>query len=230
MGTNIYDLNCYYKYFAPKKKLTEVPVEEQRRGRICYTMHPPARNSRSQTGTPGASRAGGHRASALHTVRRVPLVAPLPAYPAVPSRVQLSSAEMDCEGPSRQPRGYTKVKHVPTRGLAESEGVDGHQEGSLGVVPTGRPQACKHTQTHTRIHKNPLGRIPCFFVETNNKYQKETDFTSETLSSFSTNIGAPLYDQVCIIIHPYQHRRMSGFLSFCRLNCIQTLRSKDICR
>ena len=25
-------------------------------GRICYTMHPPARNSRSQTGTPGASR------------------------------------------------------------------------------------------------------------------------------------------------------------------------------
>jgi len=38
-------------------------------------MHPPARDSRSQTGTPGASRtqsvAGGHRASALHTVRRV---------------------------------------------------------------------------------------------------------------------------------------------------------------
>ena len=25
-------------------------------GRICYTMHPPARNSRSQTGTPGVSR------------------------------------------------------------------------------------------------------------------------------------------------------------------------------
>ena len=56
------------------------------------------RNSRSQTGTPGASRtqsvAGGHRPSALHTVGRVPLVAPLPASPAVPSRVQLSSAEM----------------------------------------------------------------------------------------------------------------------------------------
>jgi len=50
------------------------------------------------TGTPGASRthsvAGGHRASALRTVRRVPLVPPLPASPAVPSRVQLSSAEM----------------------------------------------------------------------------------------------------------------------------------------
>jgi len=61
-------------------------------------MNPPARNSRSQTGTPGASRtqsvAGGHRASALHTVRRVPLVAPLPASPVVTSRVQLSSAEM----------------------------------------------------------------------------------------------------------------------------------------
>ena len=82
-----------------------------------------------------------------------------------------------------------------------------------------------HTHKHTHAYtKNPLGRIPCFFVETNNKYQKETDFTSETLSSFSTNIGAPLYDQVCIIIHPYQHRRMSGFLSFCRLNCILSFR------
>jgi len=66
--------------------------------RIYYTIHPPARNSRSQTGTPGATRtqsvASGHRASTLHTVRRVPLFAPLPASPAVPSRVQLSSAEM----------------------------------------------------------------------------------------------------------------------------------------
>ena len=47
---------------------------------------------------PGVSRtqsvAGGHRASALYTVRRVPLVAPLPASPALPSRVQLSSTEM----------------------------------------------------------------------------------------------------------------------------------------
>jgi len=61
-------------------------------------MHPPARNSQSQTGTPGASRTqsvtGGHRALAVNTVRRVSLVAPLPASPAVPSRVQLSSAEM----------------------------------------------------------------------------------------------------------------------------------------
>ena len=60
-------------------------------------MQPTARNSRT-TGTRGASRTqsvtGGHSASALHTVRRVPLVAPLPASPAVPSRVQLSSAEM----------------------------------------------------------------------------------------------------------------------------------------
>ena len=39
-----------------------------------------------------------------------------------------------------------------------------------------------------------------------------------------TNIGVPLYDQVCIIIHPYQRRRMSGFLSFCRLNCIHSFR------
>jgi len=67
-------------------------------GRIYYTMHLPAHNSRSQTGTPGASRtqyvAGGHRESAVHTVRRVPLVALLPDSPAVLSRVQLSSAEM----------------------------------------------------------------------------------------------------------------------------------------
>ena len=65
---------------------------------MYYTMHPPARNSRSQTGTSGASRTlsvpGGHRASAVHTVRLVPLVAPLPTNPAVPSQVQLSSAEM----------------------------------------------------------------------------------------------------------------------------------------
>ena len=27
----------------------------------------------------------------------------------------------------------------------------------LGVVPTGRPHACTHTQTHTRIHKKPSG-------------------------------------------------------------------------
>ena len=39
-------------------------------------MHTPARKSHSQTGTPGAGRtqsvAGGHRALAVHTVRRVP--------------------------------------------------------------------------------------------------------------------------------------------------------------
>jgi len=65
-------------------------------------MHPQARNSRSQTGIPGASRtqsvAGGHRESAVHTVRRVQLVAPLPASPAVPSRVQLSTTEMGVLG------------------------------------------------------------------------------------------------------------------------------------
>jgi len=41
-----------------------------------------------------ATVSGGQRASAVYTVRRVPLVAPLPANPAVPSRVRLSSAEM----------------------------------------------------------------------------------------------------------------------------------------
>ena len=79
---------------------------------------------------------------------------------------------------------------------------------SAYMTPT---RACTHTHAYT---KNPLGRISCFFVETTINTEKETDFTSETLSSCSTNIGAPSYDQVCIIIHPYQHRRMSGFLFF----------------
>jgi len=56
-------------------------------GKIYYTMHPPARTNRSQTGTPGASRtqalAGCHRAAAVHAARRIPLVAPVPASPAV---------------------------------------------------------------------------------------------------------------------------------------------------
>ena len=58
-----------------------------------------------------------------------------------------------------------------------SEGVDDHEEDFLGVVSTDRPHAYTHKHTHAYT-KNPLGRIPCFFVETNNKYQKETDFTS----------------------------------------------------
>jgi len=38
-----------------------------------------------------------------------------------------------------------------------------------------------HTRAHTHKHthaytKNPLGRIPCFFVETNDKYQKRNQF------------------------------------------------------
>ena len=52
----------------------------------------------SQKGTPGDSRTqyvpGGHRTSVVHTVRRVPLVTPLPASPTLTSRVELISAEM----------------------------------------------------------------------------------------------------------------------------------------
>jgi len=43
-------------------------------GKIYYTMHPPARTNRSQTGIPGASRTqaldGGHRAVAVHAICR----------------------------------------------------------------------------------------------------------------------------------------------------------------
>jgi len=72
--------------------------------------------------------------------------------------------------------------HVSTRGLGESEGVDGTQVGSPGVVATWRPhaRAHTHTQTHTLIHKH--GRVPCFFIVTNNIYQKKSAFMSQTLS------------------------------------------------
>jgi len=82
-----------------------------------------------------------------------------------------------------------------------------------------------HTHKHTHSYtKNPLGRVPCFFVVTNNKYQKRIAFISETLSPCCTNICTPPHDRVCIIIHPHQHRRMSGFLPFCPLNRILSCR------
>ena len=56
-----------------------------------------------------------------------------------------------------------------------SEGVDDHEEDFLGVVSTDRPHAYTHKHTHAYT-KNPLGRMPCFFVETNNKYQKRNRF------------------------------------------------------
>ena len=86
-------------------------------------MNQSARNSRSQTGTPGVSRtqsvAGGHRASALHTVRRVLEWADSEKGTRVLTLVikgfetrfghGSNLCEVDCEDPCRQPRGYTKV-------------------------------------------------------------------------------------------------------------------------
>jgi len=91
-----------------------------------------------------------------------------------------------------------------------------------------RTRARAHTHTHTHTQKTLLVVFPVSSLRQTINTKKETDFTSETLSSCSTNIGAPPYDQVCIIIHPYQHRRMSGFLSFCRLNCILSFRDTNI--
>ena len=71
------------------------------------------------------------------------------------------------------------------------EMIDGERALQDVAVSVSRASGVKSVAA-TAPTKNPLGRIPCFFVETNNKYQKETDFTSETLSSFSTNIGSPL--------------------------------------
>ena len=53
---------------------------------------------------------------------------------------------------------------VATRGLAESEGVDDYQEGSLGVVAICRPHARTHAQTHTLIHKKPSGSYSLFLL------------------------------------------------------------------
>jgi len=88
-------------------------------------------------------------------------------------------------------------------------------------------RARTHTNTHTNTQKTLWVVFPISSLRQTINTKKETDFTSETLSSCSTNIGAPSYDQVCIIIHPYQHRRMSGFLSFRRLNCILSFRNPN---
>jgi len=138
-------------------------------------MHPPARNSRSQTGTPGASRtqsvAGGHRASALHTVRCVPLVAPLPASPAVPSRVQLGSAKMGVLA-AQQMFAFMQA-HLA---------LPQHQQGAVGGAggsfpandaastsyaragPVGAPhqmQLCLAVAEHGGIHAHPSDVVSC---------------------------------------------------------------------
>ena len=68
-------------------------------GNIYVSMHPPARTSLSQTGTPGASRsqalAGGLRAAvAVHVIQRAVPSALVPASTAIPGQVGLSSADL----------------------------------------------------------------------------------------------------------------------------------------
>jgi len=111
-----------------------------------------------------------------------------------------------------------------TWGLAESEGVDGHQEGSLGVVATCRP----HARTHTQTQKTIWVVFPVSSLWQTINTKKEIAFNSETLSPCCTNIWTSPYDQVCIIIHPHQHRRMSGLLPFFPLNCRSSCRDPDL--
>jgi len=73
-------------------------------------------------------------------------------------------------------------------------------------------RAHTHTNTHTHTQKTLLAVFPVSSLWQTINTKKETAFTSETLSPCSTNTGAPPYDQVCIIIHPHQHRCLSGFL------------------
>jgi len=119
-------------------------------GMIYHTMHPPARTNRSQTGTPGASRtqaiAGGHRAAAVRAVRRVALVAPVTDSPAVPARVQLSSAKMGVLA-AQQMVAYMQAQ------LAFPQHQHGGGSGSA---------------TKDRV----VFPVSKFFVVTNNKYQK----------------------------------------------------------
>jgi len=93
-----------------------------------------------------------------------------------------------------------------------------------------------HTRAHTHKHthsyaKNPLGRIPCFFVVTNNKYPKINHVhsrDSRSLPRLYKYTSTPLHDQVCIIIHPHQHRRTSSFLPSFTLNCILSCRDPNL--
>jgi len=81
-------------------------------------------------------------------------------------------------------------------------------------VSTYCPHARTHTNTHTHTQKTLWVVFPVFSLWKTINTKKETAFTFETLSPCFKNTWTPPYDQVCIIIHPYQHRCMSGFLSF----------------
>jgi len=89
------------------------------------------------------------------------------------------------------------------------------------------PHARTHTNTHTHTQKTLWVVFPVSSLWQTINTKTETAFTSETLSPCSTNMLAPPYDQVCIIMHPYQHRCMSGFLTFCPLNCILSFRDPN---
>ena len=85
----------------------------------------------------------------------------VPATSAAPERTFSSAGNIMTKKRARLSSDDIEGR-VATRGLAESEGVDGHQEGSLGAVPTYRPHARTHTQTRTRIHKKPSGSYSLF--------------------------------------------------------------------
>jgi len=112
--------------------------------------------------------------------------------------------------------------------LAKTEGVDSHQEGSLGAVDSCRPHARTHTQTHTHTQKTIWVIFPVSLLWQTINTQKEIAFIAETLSPCCTNIWTPPYGEVCIIIHPHQRRRMSGLLPFFPLSCRLSCRDPDL--
>jgi len=77
-----------------------------------------------------------------------------------------------------------------------------------------------HTRTHTHKHthantKNPLGRIPCFFVVTNNKYQKRNRVHfRDSLSLFYKYMNTPyMIKFVSLYTHTNTDACLGSFLS-----------------
>jgi len=96
---------------------------------------------------------------------------------------------------------------------------------SVYMSPT---RAHTHTCTHTHTQKTIWVVFPVSLLWQTIYTKKEIAFISETLSPCCTNIWTPPYNQVCIIIHPHQHIRMSGLISFFPLNYRLSCRDPDL--
>jgi len=82
-------------------------------------------------------------------------------------------------------------------------------------------RAHTHTQTYTLIHKKTFWVVfPVSSLWQTINAKKENAFMSQTPSPCWTSIWTTPHDQVCILIPPHQHIRMSGFLPCFPLNIL----------